>query len=287
MAIYLNGQFMPIEEARVPVLDRGFIFGDGVYEVIPVYSRRPFRLAEHLKRLQHSLDGVRLKNPHTEAEWASLVGELITRNEGEDQYLYLHITRGVAKRDHAFPAPPVPPTVFMMSTPLPAPSAELLQSGISAITVPDNRWLRCDIKAIALLPNVLLRQAAVDAGCAEAVLIRDDAFLTEGAASNIFVVKNGALYAPPKDNLMLPGITYDVVLELAAENGVPCHVRRVMKEEVFAADELLLTSSTKEVLAITQLNGRPVGTGHPGPVFARLHQLYQAFKRDVMRAGPN
>jgi D-alanine transaminase len=287
MAIYLNGEFMPIEEARVPVLDRGFIFGDGVYEVIPVYSRRPFRLAEHLRRLQHSLDGIRLNNPHTDEEWESVLTELIARNEGEDQYLYLHITRGVARRDHAFPVPAVPPTVFAMSTPLPAPATELLHTGISAVTVQDNRWLRCDIKAIALLPNVLLRQAAVDAGCAEAVLIRDDAFLTEGAASNIFVVKGGALYAPPKDNLMLPGITYDVVLELAAANGIPCHVRRVTKEEVLGADELLLTSSTREVLAITRLNGQAVGSGQPGPVFATLHQAYQAFKRDVMRAGHN
>jgi D-alanine transaminase len=290
MAVYLNGQFMPLDEARVPVLDRGFMFGDGVYEVIPVYSRRPFRLTEHLKRLQHSLDGIRLTNPHTEAEWKRLLGELIARNEGEDQSLYLHITRGAAKRDHAFPDPPVPPTVFMMSNPLPAPSPELLQTGISAVTVVDNRWLRCDIKAIALLPNVLLRQAAVDAGCAEAILIRSgeggaDAFLTEGAASNIFVVKNGALYAPPKDNLMLPGITYDVVLELAAANGIPCHVGRVMREAVFAADELLLTSSPREVQAITRLDGQPVGNGRPGPMFERLYALYQAYKRDVMRAA--
>ena len=290
--IYLNGTFMPIEEARVPVLDRGFIFGDGVYEVIPVYSRRPFRLAEHLRRLQHSLDGIRLANPHSSAEWEAVLTDLIARNEGEDQYLYLHITRGVAKRDHAFPSPPVPPTVFAMSTPLPTPAPELLQNGIGAVTVQDNRWLRCDIKAIALLPNVLLRQAAVDAGCAEAVLIRDGhgdeaPFLTEGAASNIFVVKNGALYAPPKDNLMLPGITYDVLLELAAANGIPCHVGRVTRDAVFAADELLLTSSTREVLAITRLDGKPVGAGRPGPVFARLHQAYQAFKRDVMRAGHN
>jgi D-alanine transaminase len=159
----------------------------------------------------------------------------------------------------------------------------LLQSGISCITVADNRWLRCDIKAIALLPNVLLRQAAVEAGCAEAILIRDDAFLTEGAASNIFVVKNGTLLAPPKDNLMLPGITYDVILELAAANGIPHEVRKVTKAEVFGADELLLTSSTKEVLAITTLDGKPVGNGKPGAMFARLHPLYQAFKRDVMR----
>jgi len=289
MTVYLNGQFMPIEEARVPVLDRGFIFGDGVYEVIPVYSRRAFRLAEHLKRLQHSLGGIRLHNPHSDAEWTQLINELIARNEGADQYLYLHITRGVAKRDHAFPKPPVAPTVFMMSSPLPTPPAELLQSGVSAVTAQDNRWLRCDIKAIALLPNVLLRQQAVDAGCAETILIRQESddgngFMTEGAASNIFVVKNGTLLAPPKDNLMLPGITYDVVLEIAAANDIPFEVRRVMKQEVLNADELLLTSSTKEVLAITRLDGKPVGNGQPGTMFARLYRLYQGFKRDVMRA---
>lgn len=283
MTIYLNGAFMPIEEARISVLDRGFIFGDGVYEVIPVYSRRPFRLAEHLQRLQHSLDGIKLKNPHSEREWVDILSELIKRNTPEDQYLYLHITRGVAKRDHAFPNPPVPATVFLLSNPLTTPPAELLQSGIACITVADNRWLRCDIKAIALLPNVLLRQAAVEAGCAEAILIRDDDFLTEGAASNIFVVQNGKLLAPPKDNLMLPGITYDVILELAAANGIPYEVRRVTKTEVLGADELLLTSSTKEVLPITLLDSKPVGNGKPGAMFARLHPLYQAFKREVMR----
>ena len=283
MTIFLNGSYMPVEEARISVLDRGFIFGDGVYEVIPVYSRRAFRLAEHLKRLQHSLDGIKLPNPHSESEWTEILHEIIKRNAPEDQYLYLHITRGVAKRDHAFPNPPVPPTVFVLSNPLTTPSAEQLQNGINCITVVDNRWLRCDIKSIALLPNVLLRQAAVEAGCAEAILIRDDAFLTEGAASNIFVVKSGKLLAPPKDNLMLPGITYDVILELAAANGIPYEVRRVPKTEVFGADELLLSSSTKEVLAITTLDGKPVGNGKPGTMFAKLHSLYQSFKRDVMR----
>lgn len=283
MTIYLNGRYMPIEEAKIPVLDRGFIFGDGVYEVIPVYSRRPFRLPEHLRRLQHSLDGIRLANPHSDAEWTGIIDELVVRNEGEDQYLYLHITRGVAKRDHAFPNPPVAPTVFAMTRPLPDPPAALLQSGVACITAADNRWLRCDIKSIALLPNVLLRQMAVDAGCAETILIRNDEFMTEGSASNIFVVKDGTLLAPPKDNLMLPGITYDVVLEMAAADGIPHEVRRVMKEELFTADELLLTSSTKEVLAVTQLDGKPVGSGKPGVMFARLHALYQDFKRNVMR----
>ena len=293
MTIYLNGEFMPIAEAKISVLDRGFIFGDGVYEVIPVYSRKPFRLAEHLQRLQHSLDGIRLANPHSNGEWAAIINRLIALNEAQDQYLYLHITRGAAKRDHAFPNPPVKPTVFMMSSPLPPPAA-LLQSVVSAVTAPDNRWLRCDIKAISLLPNVLLRQMAVDAGCTETILIRPgsnneslfmtDGFMTEGAASNIFVVKDGKLLAPPKDNLMLPGITYDVILEIAAANNIPHEVRRIAVTEVFAADELLLTSSTKEVLAITQLDGKPVGSGKPGAMFARLNNLYQEYKQKVMRA---
>jgi len=283
MTIYLNGAYLPIEEAKISVLDRGFIFGDGVYEVIPAYSGRAFRLGEHLRRLQHSLDGIRLANPHSEAEWIRIVETLISRNEGEDQYLYLHVTRGAAKRDHAFPNPPVAPTVFAMSSPLPTPAPALLQSGIRCITMPDNRWLRCDIKAISLLPNVLLRQSAIEAGCTESLLIRDDSFLTEGAASNIFVVKDGVLLAPPKDHLMLPGITYDVILEMAEANTIPYEVRRIAKAEVFSADELLLTSSTREVLAITELDGQPVGNGRPGPMFPRLHQLYQDFKRDVMR----
>jgi len=281
--VYLNGQLMPLEEARVPVLDRGFIFGDGVYEVIPVYSRRPFRLAEHLRRLQHSLDGIRMANPHSDSEWAQLIQQLVEQNEGEDQYLYLHITRGVAKRDHAFPNPPVPPTIFMMSSPFPEPPSALLRAGVCAVTAADNRWLRCDIKSTALLANVLLRQAAVDANCVETVLIRDNSFLTEGSASNIFVVKDGTLLAPPKDNLMLPGITYDVILEIAQANDIPCQVRRINVTEVVDADELLLTSSTKEVLPITKLDGQPVGNGEPGPMFERMHALYQEFKREVMR----
>jgi D-alanine transaminase len=278
MTIYLNGLFMPITEAKISVLDRGFIFGDGVYEVIPVYSRRAFRMKEHLRRLQHSLDGIRLANPHSDSEWTQLIEHLIA------QHLYLHITRGVAERDHAFPNPPVAPTVFMISKPLPTPAPALLTSGIACITATDNRWLRCDIKAISLLPNVLLRQMAIDAGCAETLLFRDDQWLTEGAASNIFVVKNGTLLAPPKDHLMLPGITYDVILEIVAAHAIPHEVRRIGKAEVLAADELLLTSSTKEVLAITRLDGQIVGTGKPGAMTTRLHTYYQNFKRDVMRA---
>ena len=281
MMVYLNGQFQPIEEARIPVLDRGFIFGDGVYELIPVYSRRPFRIKAHLARLQHSLDGIRLANPHSESEWEMLILDLIARNPGEDLSLYLHITRGVAPRDHAFPAG-VAPTVFMMVNPLITPLPELVESGVAAVTANDNRWLRCDIKAISLLPNVLLRQLAVDAGAAETVMLREG-FLSEGAASNIFVVRDGKLLAPPKGHLMLPGITYDVVLELAEAAGIACMVREISEFEVRSAQELWLTSSSKEILAITALDGRPVGNGKPGSLFREMYRLYQEYKSNVMR----
>lgn len=281
--VYLNGQFLPIEQAFVPVLDRGFIFGDGIYEVIPVYSRRPFRLDEHLVRLQNSLDGVRIANPHTHAEWKERVCELVKQNDPDDQYVYLHVTRGVAKRDHAFPKDAVP-TVFMMSNPLVTSSKELVESGVSAVSAVDNRWDRCDIKAISLLPNVLLRQIAVDAGATETVMFRDGV-LTEGAASNIFAVENGVILAPPKDNHMLPGITYDLVLEMANAHGIPVEVGQFDKARIQRADELWLTSSTKEVLAITMLDGQPIADGKPGPLFRRMHALYQDYKARVMRAA--
>ncbi|SEL41635.1 D-amino acid aminotransferase [Nitrosovibrio tenuis] len=281
--IYLNGNFMPIEEARIPVLDRGFIFGDGVYEVIPVYSRKPFRLIEHLQRLQHSLDGIRLQNPHSDDEWRSLLEQVVAENENDDQSLYLHVTRGVAKRDHAFPKG-VAPTVFIMSNPLLTPPRELLATGAAAITANDNRWLRCDIKAISLLPNVLLRQMAIDAGAMETVLLREG-FMTEGAASNIFVVRNDILLAPPKNHLMLPGITYDVVLELADAYQIPYEVREISEYEVRTAQEILLTSSTKEIMPITRLDGKPVGDGKPGAMFEQLYRLYQDYKLTVMRGA--
>ncbi len=280
--IFLNGQFVPIEQACVSVLDRGFIFGDGVYEVIPVYSRRPFRLTEHLSRLQHSLDGIRLSNPYTVEQWCELIAQIVEQNDGEDQSVYLHITRGVAKRDHAFPD--VSPTVFIMSNPLLPPSKVFLEAGVAAVTASDNRWVRCDIKAISLLPNVLLRQIAVDAGAAETIMIRDG-YLTEGAASNIFIVQDQVLLAPPKSHYMLPGITYDVVLELAAENHIIHEVREIAEDELFTAEEIMLTSSTREIMAVTSLNGQPVGTGHPGTMFTQLHQLYQQYKATHMRGG--
>jgi len=281
--VYLNGKFMPIEQASVPVLDRGFIFGDGVYEVIPVYSRHPFRLDEHLRRLQHSLDNIRLDNPHTSETWTQLIGELIQQDDNEDQSVYLHITRGVAKRDHPFPVG-VAPTVFMMSNPLTTPPGDQIENGVAAISAADNRWGRCNIKAISLLPNVLLRQLAVDAAVNETLLFRDG-ILTEGTASNIFAVENGVILAPPKDAHMLPGITYDLVLELAAANGIPVQVGRFEEARVRAADELWLTSSTREVLAIILLDGQPVGDGRPGPLFRRMYALYQDYKTKVMRNG--
>ncbi|MBV6475626.1 MAG: D-amino acid aminotransferase [Rhodocyclaceae bacterium] len=282
--VYLDGRFMPIAEAKVSAMDRGFLYGDGAYEVIPVYSRRPFRLAEHLARLRHTLEGIRLANPHDDAEWVRLIGEIVARNEGDDQSVYLQITRGAdTKRNHAFPAR-VAPTVYILSEPLVTPPPAQREQGIATISAPDVRWLRCDLKAISLLANCLLRQQAVDAGCVETILFRDG-FMTEGAASNIFAVRDGVLLAPPKNNLMLPGITYDVVLELAAAHGLPVEVRPVAEAEARGADELWMTSSTKEVLPIVLLDGRPVGDGRPGPVFARMYAWYQDFKRTVMRAG--
>ena len=274
--VYLNGEFLPLEEAKVPVLDRGFIYGDGIYELIPVYAGRPLRLKEHLARLQRSLDAIRLANPHTDAEWAALIDAMIAKNGSGDIYVYFQITRGVAKRDHAFPKD-TPPTVFMMASPLPTPPREQVENGVACVTMQDNRWLRCDIKAISLLGNVLLRQAALDAGGAEAVMFRDG-LLTEGSASNILVARDGKLLAPPKDHLILPGVTYDLVLELDAKHVVPFEVREITEAEVRSADELMLTSSTKEVLAITQLDGKPVGNGKPGPIFRQLHGLYQDYK---------
>ena len=279
--VYLNGEFMPLAEARVPVLDRGFIFGDGVYEVIPVYSQRPFRLPEHLARLQRSLDSIRLANPLTDAEWTRLVGDLVARNNGDDQSVYLQVTRGVAKRDHAFPQD-VTPTIFGMSSPLSTPPREIVENGVPAITAVDYRWLKCDVKSTSLLGNCLLRQLAADAGATEVVMFRDG-FLTEGSSSNVFAVKNGTLLATPKTNLVLPGITYDVVLEIARANGIPHEMRQITEAEVRGADEIWVTSSTKEVLAVTTLDGKPVGSGKPGAVFRRVHQLYQDFKRNVMR----
>lgn len=279
--VYLNGKFMPIEEAYVPVLDRGFIFGDGVYEVIPVYSQRPFRLDEHLQRLQYSLDKVRITNPHGPAQWKQLITDMVQRNSGDDQSVYLQVTRGVAKRDHAFPKG-VSPTVFLMSNPLVTPAPALIESGVACVSAQDYRWLNCDVKSVSLLGNCLLRQLSADVGAAETILFRDG-HLTEASASNVFIVRDGVLLTPPKDNLVLPGITYDVVLEIARAREFQLEVRAVSEDEVRSADEIWVTSSTKEVLAVSSLDGKPVGDGHPGPLFRRMHALYQQFKLEQMR----
>lgn len=283
--VYLDGQFLPLTKAQISPLDRGFLYGDGVYEMIPVYSRRAFRLEEHLKRLEATLAGIKLGNPLDLAGWKAVVEKLIVAAPWEDQSIYLQVTRGTDnKRDHAFPPATVTPTTFAFSSPMPAPSAELRAQGVAAITVPDQRWARCDLKVTSLLANILARQQAVDAGCAEALLIRDG-YLKEGAASNIFVVKNGILLAPPKTHLMLPGITYDVVLELAECHGQPLEIREINETELRGADEVWMTSSTKEILAITTLDGQPVANGKPGPVGEKMWQWYQDFKNTVMRKG--
>jgi D-alanine transaminase len=276
VTVYLNGQFLPLEEAKVSVLDRGFIYGDGVYEVVPVYGRRPFRMAQHLARLQYSLDGVRMRNPHDDARWAALIAELVAQQPFDDQAVYLQVTRGVARRDHAFPAG-VEPTVFMMSNPLTVPSREQVERGVAVVTAADNRWHRCDLKTTSLLGNVLMRQLAADADATETVMFRDG-MLTEASACNVLVVRNGTVLAPPKNNLILPGITYDAALELTRAAGVPLEVRPVTRAEALSADEMWLSSSTKEVLAVTRVDGAPFAGGVPGPVFRRVHAAFQRAK---------
>lgn len=283
MTVYLNGKFLPLEEARISVLDRGFIYGDGVYELVPVYQRQPYRLGPHLARLQRSLDGIRLANPHSEEAWAAILGELIAMQPFDDQGVYLQITRGAAKRDHAFP-PAAIPTVFVMSNPLPVLSREQIEDGVAVVTATDERWLRCDLKTISLLGNVLARQFAVDHGAVETVMFRAG-YLTEASASNVLIVKNGTIIAPPKDNLILPGITYDAAIELAREGGLPFALRPVSKDEALGADEMWLSSSTKEVLAVTTLDGKAFAGGRPGPVYRQMHRLFQESKPKPRRAA--
>ncbi len=281
--VYLNGVFQPLDQARISVLDRGFLFGDGVYEVMPVYGGQPFRLAEHLRRLGNSLAGIRCANPFDDMQWEVLLRNLVAQNGGGDLSVYLQVTRGAGpNRDHAFPVG-ASQSVFAMASPLlPLPQV-YRERGVSAVLVEDIRWGRCDIKTITLLANVLLRQQAVDAGAFEAILVRG-AHVTEGAASNVFVVRECVLVTPPKGPLLLPGITRDLVVELACANHIPIHEAMLTTEDVRQADELWLTSSTKEIVPVTTLAGAPIGTGLPGPLYRRMMDLYQAFK-DLARAG--
>ncbi|MDH0735225.1 D-amino acid aminotransferase [Achromobacter spanius] len=273
--VYLNGEFLRVDEAKVSVLDRGFIFGDGIYEVVPVYQGKAFRMAEHLNRLDRSLAALRITPPLDRAGWVDLIEQLLSRTTLDTCIVYLQVTRGVAKRDHQFPATPVTPTVFgMISAWSPPPAAQRTQ-GLTAISIPDERWLHCEIKSVSLLGNVLAKQQAVDANADEVVQFRDG-YLTEGSSTNIWVVSGGKLLAPPKNNLILEGIRYGLMGELAEAAGIPFESRRISQQEVESADELMLSSATKEALAIVTLDGKPVGSGKPGPVFEQLRAGYDA-----------
>ena len=274
--VHLNGALVRLGDAKVPVLDRGFIYGDGAYEVVPVYGRKPFRMPHHLARLQRTLDAIRLANPHNDATWERLIGEVVARAPFPDQAVYLQVTRGVAKRDHSFPEG-AKPTVFIMTNPLPSPTREQIERGVAVVTAEDNRWQRCDLKTTSLLPNVLMRQLATDAGAAETVMFREG-WLTEASASNVLVVKDGTIVAPPKDHQILPGITYDAAIEFARDADLPVEIRPVSRAEVMEAAEMWLSSSTKEVIAVTTVDGRPFAGGTPGPMFRRIYEVFQARK---------
>ncbi len=281
--VYLNGEFMPLSEARIPVLDRGFIFGDGIYEVVPAYQGVPFRWSQHLARLKRSLGKIRIDNPLDDAGWTGLVTDLIGRHGWRDQFVYLHVTRGVARRDHMFPAG-VTPTVFAMSSEFKPVSPQMIENGVAAITLPDERWLHCDIKSISLLGNVLARQAAADAGAMECLMFRDG-WLTEGSSSNVWTVIGDRLVAPPRDSLILEGIRYGLLEELAGSQQVPFEVRRISRGEVLEAAELMITSATKEILPVTRLDGKPVGSGRPGPIYRKLFNAYQEAKAASLALG--
>lgn len=284
MKIFLNGQLVEKEDAKISVMDRGFFFGDGVYEVIPVYNRRPFHVDEHWDRLQTSLDGIRLKNPYTKEQWNAELAKVIDALPEDDQYVYLQITRGSApKRDHAFPAE-VHPTILFINNPLPVLPDSYLEKGIKTITRPDIRWDNCHLKVTSLQPGTLLRQDAIEAGATEAILLKDG-ILTEGAASNIVIVKDGKIISPKWDNRILHGITLKVVKDLADANNIPFEVRDITEDELRNADEVWLTASTKEVLPVTEIDGKPVGNGKPGPLVKKMHDIYQAHKAAIQSAN--
>ena len=280
----LNGEYMRVGDAKVSVLDRGFLFGDGVYEVVPVYGERLFRFDAHMARLQRSLAKVRIDNPHDRDAWLQHCRELVRRlaaqNGATDQLVYIQVTRGVAPRDHVMP-PGITPTVYMMATPMKPPTPEQRHHGVACMTARDFRWERGDIKSISLLGNVLARQVSADHGAVETIMFRDG-FLTEAAASNVWVVHEGALLGPPKSELVLEGIRFELLRELCEEVGIAYNLRPLAEADVRSADELLLSSATKEVLAVTQLDGEAVGhgalRGKVGPVYARLYEAYQRAK---------
>jgi D-alanine transaminase len=282
---WLNGEFSNVRDAKVSVLDRGFIFGDGVYEVVPVYRGKPFRFDQHMARLDRSLAELRIANPMGREAWRAIVDQLIAayaqqlgRPPAEtDQLVYLQVTRGVAMRDHVMP-PDIAPTVFAMTNKITQPSAEDRANGVACVTAEDFRWKKAHIKSTSLLGSVFSRQISADAGANETVMFRDG-FLSEGAAANVWVVKAGRVIGAPRDNLVLEGIRYGLFEQLCSEAGVPFELRRVSRDEVFAADELLLSNASKEVLPVTRLDGQPVGNGRPGPIYEKLYAGYQRAKQ--------
>ncbi|MBB1634614.1 D-amino acid aminotransferase [Cupriavidus sp. UME77] len=274
--VYLNGELTPLSEARVPVLDRGFIFGDGVYEVVPIYAGKPFRLQQHLARLARSLDTIGIPNPHTDAQWMALIDRVVQANGLADQMVYIQVTRGVARRTHAFPKT-VTPTVLIMTNPMSLPSAAMREKGVACVTAQDKRWLHCQVKSTSLLGNVLAAQHAVENDATETIQFRDG-MLTEASASNVWVVSKGRVSAPPKDNLILEGIRYGWMEELCAALDISLEARRISQDEVMGADEVLLTSASKEILPVATIDGKTIGNGVPGPVFKKLYAAYQEAK---------
>lgn len=282
--LYLNGAFVAPQQAMISVMDRGFLFGDGVYEVIPAYAGRPLRAAEHLQRLDNSLRGIGLQAPLSLAEWSAIFTRLLAAEPDADQALYLQVTRGAAAhRDHRFPARPTP-TVMAMAKPMSARDPAVAEQGVAVVTREDIRWLRCDIKTTSLLAAVLLRQSAQEAGAEEAILVRDGLAL-EGSTSNLFIVQDGQLITPPKGPLLLAGITRDLVLELARQVKIPIRERDIAVAELQGADEVWISSSTREVMPVTRLDDRPLGAGCPGPLWRRIDACYQAFKAELRRAA--
>ncbi|MBP6268602.1 MAG: D-amino acid aminotransferase [Rhizobacter sp.] len=277
---YLDGNYTPLNQAKVSVLDRGFLFGDGVYEVVPVYGRGLFRFEEHMARLERSLAKVRIANPHTAAEWLARCRRLIESHVAEDQLIYIQVTRGVGPRDHVMPTD-IEPTVFIMVSALKQPSAEQRHRGVACVTARDFRWERGDIKSISLLGNVLARQISADHGAVETILFRDG-FLTEAASCNVWVVHEGAVLGPPASEHVLEGVRYELIRELCDDVGIAFNLRPIPEGEVVAADELMLSSASKEVLPVTMLDGESVGhgvgRGKPGPVYAKLYAAYQRAK---------
>jgi D-alanine transaminase len=282
---HLNGEYLPLEDARVSPLDRAFLFGDAVYEVVPVYGARPFRLREHLDRLTRSLAGIRMEPPLSHAEWGEICRELITRNGGGDQYLYLQVTRGMEfGRNHAW-SDGLEPTLFAYTNALEPVAAALLEEGVAAITATDIRWIRRDIKCTALLANALLKRLAVDAGAFETILL-ERGELTEGSSTTVHVIEGGAIHTPPNGHQILPGITRDVVSELAARLGIATENRRVAEAELRAAAEIWLAFSTRGLLPVTRLDGKPVGTGRPGPLFKKMHDAFLGHIRELAGTPP-